>query len=253
MDAALLFFGFLWALLGGKDRGAAPGRPAPAPQRPAPALPPSAAPESPRVSTERPPPAPWPSVLPSGLPPFPGPDWVYDEPPPVAVQQRAGQLVKPLWARGAGSYQVEQTAGRWIAYKAAIVASGKRGVVAYRVRSAAPAPRAPAPRAPAPRAPGPPQTAARPAPAPPAVVVLPNPAQPSGAFSLPTLRRGWGIKPAPPHKDVVLLQQKLGITADGRFGPGTETAVMTFQRRNGLVADGIVGAKTWTALYAVRA
>lgn len=40
---------------------------------------------------------------------------------------------------------------------------------------------------------------------------------------------------------VKLLQQKLGITADGAFGPGTEKAVKDWQAKNGLVADGIVG------------
>ncbi len=40
---------------------------------------------------------------------------------------------------------------------------------------------------------------------------------------------------------VKLLQAKLGITADGSFGPGTEKAVKDWQTKNGLVADGIVG------------
>lgn len=40
---------------------------------------------------------------------------------------------------------------------------------------------------------------------------------------------------------VKLLQQKLGITADGSFGPNTEKAVKEWQSKNGLVADGIVG------------
>lgn len=41
------------------------------------------------------------------------------------------------------------------------------------------------------------------------------------------------------------LQEFLGITADGDFGPGTERAVKDWQSKNGLVADGIVGPKTW--------
>jgi Putative peptidoglycan binding domain/N-acetylmuramoyl-L-alanine amidase len=47
---------------------------------------------------------------------------------------------------------------------------------------------------------------------------------------------------------VVLLQQFLKITADGDFGPKTESAVKVWQKANGLVADGIVGAKTWAAM-----
>ena len=40
------------------------------------------------------------------------------------------------------------------------------------------------------------------------------------------------------------LQQKLGITADGVFGNGTEKAVKDFQAKNGLTADGVCGAET---------
>ena len=47
---------------------------------------------------------------------------------------------------------------------------------------------------------------------------------------------------------VKLLQKKLGITADGSFGPKTEIAVKEFQKKHKLKADGIVGAGTWKAL-----
>jgi peptidoglycan hydrolase-like protein with peptidoglycan-binding domain len=40
------------------------------------------------------------------------------------------------------------------------------------------------------------------------------------------------------------LQRKLGVAADGVFGPQTDRAVKRFQRRNGLTVDGIVGPMT---------
>jgi peptidoglycan hydrolase-like protein with peptidoglycan-binding domain len=44
------------------------------------------------------------------------------------------------------------------------------------------------------------------------------------------------------------LQAKLGVTADGQFGPGTETALKDWQKKNGLSADGIAGPDTFMAM-----
>jgi len=44
--------------------------------------------------------------------------------------------------------------------------------------------------------------------------------------------------------DVKKLQEKLGLTADGSFGPNTEKKVKEWQTTNGLTADGLVGDGT---------
>jgi hypothetical protein len=44
------------------------------------------------------------------------------------------------------------------------------------------------------------------------------------------------------------LQQKLGVSADGVYGPRTRAAVKRFQRAHGLAADGIAGPQTLAAL-----
>lgn len=50
-------------------------------------------------------------------------------------------------------------------------------------------------------------------------------------------------------EDVKKLQAKLGTTADGSFGPGTEKLVKEWQSANGLTADGIVGDGTWSKMF----
>jgi len=40
------------------------------------------------------------------------------------------------------------------------------------------------------------------------------------------------------------VQEVVGVTTDGHFGPGTEAAVKKWQKDNGLTADGIVGPVT---------
>lgn len=175
----------------------------------------------PATSTTAPP---WPQLMPQGLPPFPS-GWVPYEPPPPAVVQRANELLPLLWQGGAGTFKVEKTAGVWVYYRATQMGE-KRGVVAFKER------------------PG----AAAPSPAGPIVVTPQGPAvvpASSSSLALPTLRRGSS------GSDVITLQRRLGLTADGKFGPATEAAVIAFQKRNPpLIADGIVGTQTWAVLMA---
>ena len=51
--------------------------------------------------------------------------------------------------------------------------------------------------------------------------------------------RGEGVK---------IMQEALGIGADGVFGPGTERALKEWQAENGLTADGIAGPATFAKL-----
>lgn len=45
------------------------------------------------------------------------------------------------------------------------------------------------------------------------------------------------------------LQKKLGLKADGVFGPKTKAAVIGFQKSHKLETDGIVGKITWNAIF----
>lgn len=58
-----------------------------------------------------------------------------------------------------------------------------------------------------------------------------------------TLRKGMK------GDDVAKMQKVLGVTADGDFGFGTQTAVKKWQKTNGLVADGIVGPATQAKMF----
>ena len=50
-------------------------------------------------------------------------------------------------------------------------------------------------------------------------------------------------------EDVKKIQSKLGLNADGVFGPGTEKAIKKWQTDNHLDADGIVGEGTWSKMF----
>ena len=45
------------------------------------------------------------------------------------------------------------------------------------------------------------------------------------------------------------LQKALGVTVDGQFGPGTETALKAYQTKEGLQADGIAGPDTFAHMH----
>lgn len=49
------------------------------------------------------------------------------------------------------------------------------------------------------------------------------------------------------------MQEKLGIDADGKFGPGTEKAVKEYQEANNLKVDGLAGPNTLVAMGLVGA
>ncbi len=53
------------------------------------------------------------------------------------------------------------------------------------------------------------------------------------------LKRGLSGEP------VKRLQEKLGIEADGKFGPGTEAALKAYQEKEGIAVDGIAGPDTF--------
>lgn len=54
------------------------------------------------------------------------------------------------------------------------------------------------------------------------------------------LKKGMAGEP------VKLLQEKLGVTADGQFGPATEKALRDYQAKEKIVVDGIAGPDTFT-------
>lgn len=49
-------------------------------------------------------------------------------------------------------------------------------------------------------------------------------------------------------KEVKEIQEFLGLSTDGKFGPKTHNKVCEWQKENNLVVDGIVGPATWNAM-----
>lgn len=48
-----------------------------------------------------------------------------------------------------------------------------------------------------------------------------------------------------------IVQQVIGVTADGKFGNDTKNAVIKWQAANGLVADGAVGLNSWKRILGI--
>lgn len=188
-------------------------------------------------------PAPWPQVVPAGLPAFPGPQWVPDNPPGAGVVSRANQLIPVLWAHGPGTFKTEMTAGRWITYRATPMGE-KKGVVAFKQASEPTTALPPEPAiVPPPVSPGytPPEVV-------PASTRPPTAAASTAAPSV-ALRTLRLTSPRMTGPDVKTLQVRLGIGDDGVFGTGTVAAVKAYQSSHGLQPDGVVGPKTWGSLF----
>jgi hypothetical protein len=134
---------------------------------------------------------PWPGgAVPAGLPPFPGPGWVYDTPPSAAVIARAQYWNPLLWNYASHTikqpFAVEQFGGRWMAFKAETHQPGNlMATTAWRLKSAAPI------AVPAPLIPPPPGTSTPPIPGPAPVHPAPAPGQPAPPPGAP-------VPPSPP-------------------------------------------------------
>jgi hypothetical protein len=66
----------------------------------------------------------------------------------------------------------------------------------------------------------------------------------TGAGQNDTSAASVTLKPGTSGSAVKQLQRKLGLKADGVYGPATKRAVKSFQKRAGLKADGVAGPAT---------
>lgn len=76
-----------------------------------------------------------------------------------------------------------------------------------------------------------------------------NPTPPAAAAAPAGVDMTAVIRVGSRGETVRAVQAKLGIGADGVFGPGTERAVRAWQTSNGLTADGVVGPKTLARMF----
>ncbi|WP_432705386.1 peptidoglycan-binding protein [Actinorhabdospora filicis] len=70
----------------------------------------------------------------------------------------------------------------------------------------------------------------------------------AGNLAVSRLVAGGVLRRGSRGPEVAELQRRLGVRADGEFGPGTEKAVKAFQSAHGLKPDGIAGKDTRAAL-----
>lgn len=86
---------------------------------------------------------------------------------------------------------------------------------------------------------------------------VPNSAKALKSKSTTQPKKNNNAAPYPGHviergstgQDVKRIQQAVGATPDGIFGPVTEAKVKAYQKRHGLIADGMVGPKTWSVMF----
>lgn len=48
-----------------------------------------------------------------------------------------------------------------------------------------------------------------------------------------------------------IVQDAVGVSADGKCGKGTRTAIVAYQKKHGLLADGCVGLDTWKKILGI--
>ena len=53
------------------------------------------------------------------------------------------------------------------------------------------------------------------------------------------------------HNLTKIIQKAVGVGADGKFGSGTEKAVIKYQQNKGLSVDGVVGLNTWKKILGI--
>jgi hypothetical protein len=79
-----------------------------------------------------------PSVVPAGLPAFPGTGWAPYQPLKPSIAKRAADLLFTLWRSGEGATITEQSDGEWVTYQAQIHVEQdkrKKGVGAWRLKA----------------------------------------------------------------------------------------------------------------------